>query len=130
MSSTKISHYFSSQMSDSMAKKRKKKDIQEEEIITDIEIEIPISSPKNVKRNFDENMQELAEKGYTVVKNVVSPEKCEIYYQKLWKWLESLGTGITFEDKDTWKSNNWPISIHGILQHYAVGQEQFVWDVR
>jgi len=129
MSSTKISHYFSSQISASMAQKRKEKEI-ETERDTNIEILLPAPSPKNVKRNYDENMQELAEKGYTVIKNVVSLEKCEIYYQQIWKWLASLETGISLEDKNTWKTTNWPISIHGILQHYAVGQEQFVWDVR
>lgn len=75
-------------------------------------------------------MKELAEKGYTVVKGVVPAERCEQYYASIWEWLASLGTGLDFKDPSTWKSKNWPFAMHGILQHYSVGQEQFVWDVR
>jgi len=44
--------------------------------------------------------------------------------------LEGFETGIDREDKSTWKASNWPHNSHGIIQHYALGQEQFVWDMR
>jgi hypothetical protein len=72
------------------------------------------SSPKMVKTNYEDNIQELAEKGYTGVKGVISKEKCDKYYDALWAWLASLGTGIDFEDRKTWNSQNWPFAMHGI----------------
>ena len=38
---------------------------------------------------------ELDQRGWTVNEGVVSRADCAEYLDSVWKWLESLGTGIT-----------------------------------
>ncbi len=72
---------------------------------------------------------DLETKGYAIVPNVIS-EKANQYYDRFWDWIEAFGPGIKRNKKNTWNSNNWPESRHGIIQHYALGHEQFIWDLR
>lgn len=37
---------------------------------------------------------DLQERGWTSIEGVVSREECEQYVDDVWRWLESLGTGI------------------------------------
>lgn len=73
-------------------------------------------------------LQEIEEKGYTVVKNVLSPQAAFGYYHRFWNWLEYLKPGLTREDPETWKQK--PFNLHGILQYYKIGHAQFIWDLR
>jgi len=73
----------------------------------------------------------LNEHGWAVVKGVVPKERCEYYYNGMWDFMERFGTGIDRNKPSTWKNSNWPSVLHGgLMQHYGVGHEQFVWDAR
>ena len=37
---------------------------------------------------------ELHTNGWTVLEGVISPDECESYIDRIWDWLESLGTGL------------------------------------
>ncbi|WWC88261.1 uncharacterized protein L201_003168 [Kwoniella dendrophila CBS 6074] len=74
---------------------------------------------------------DLDTKGYQVVKGVISREKSAEYVDRMYKWLESFGTGFKFDDKSTWHIDQLP-AFHrgGLYNRYGVGHEQFVWDIR
>ena len=80
--------------------------------------------------DYSKYFNQLEIEGYTVIPNVICNSQANEYINSIWNWLESLQTGIQREDPSTWKSKNWPISIHGIIQHYMAGQSKVVWDVR
>ena len=90
----------------------------------------PSPSSSSSSRQYDEAFAQLAETGYAVVRGAVPPQRCREYYERFWDWLEAFGTGIDRTDRDTWRGAAWPVSIHGIFQHYGVGHQPFVWDVR
>jgi hypothetical protein len=75
-------------------------------------------------------MTTLEEKGYAIVPGMLTEKECQDNIDRLWVWMEGLGRGIKRNDPKTWKSKNWPTSIHGIIQHYRVGHTDFVWNVR
>ena len=58
--------------------------------------------------------KELDEKGYCVVKNVISREKASESISKFWDWFEHFETGIDRNDPKTWKSSKLPFNLHGI----------------
>ena len=79
------------------------------------------------------HLKELEKKGYTVIENVLSNNKCDTYINKFWDWLEGLETGIDRNKPETWKTlpkGGWPMNVRGIIKHYKVGHSQFVWDIR
>ena len=45
---------------------------------------------------------------YTVVKGVISKEKAAQYVDRIYKWLESFGTGFKADDRSTWHVNQVP----------------------
>jgi len=74
---------------------------------------------------------ELEEKGYTVVKGVISKEKAAQYVDRIYQWLESFGTGFKADDRSTWRvSNVPPFGRGGIFNRYGAGHEQYAWDIR
>ncbi|GAM25630.1 hypothetical protein SAMD00019534_088050, partial [Acytostelium subglobosum LB1] len=82
------------------------------------------------KEDWPQWRKDLYNNGWAVVRNVVPPERCETYRAAFWKWFEDFGTGIDRNDRASWSSDKWPANLHGILQQYAFGQNQFVWDIR
>lgn len=82
-----------------------------------------ISDDVNWKNHLNNN-------GYVVVSNVMNDKDCNDNISRIWDWLEGLGSGIDRNNPNTWKNDRWPQNIHGIIQHYKVGQSQFVWDIR
>lgn len=64
------------------------------------------------------------------MKQVVPASFCETTFKSLLSYLQNMGTGIDPEDRSTWKNKNWPSTQHGIIQHYHVGHQDFVWKVR
>eukprot|EP01113_Clastostelium_recurvatum_P030656 TRINITY_DN3740_c0_g1_i3.p1 TRINITY_DN3740_c0_g1~~TRINITY_DN3740_c0_g1_i3.p1 ORF type:complete len:302 (+),score=75.38 TRINITY_DN3740_c0_g1_i3:82-987(+) len=76
-------------------------------------------------------IQDLRDKGWAVVKGAVPADRAEQYYQGMWDFFEGFGTGLDRRRPATWKDERWPAVLHGgLMQHYAVGHEQFVWDAR
>lgn len=74
--------------------------------------------------------KELDEKGYTIIPNVISQDKAREYHDAFWDMMEELNPDIKRDKRSTWKTENWPLNLHGILQQYRVGHRQFVWDIR
>lgn len=77
-----------------------------------------------------ERFKHLHEHGYQVIPNVFTAERCEEIHAALKQWYADVGTGVDFNNPNTWKSENLPYTIHGIHQHYSVGHIQPVWNVR
>ncbi|ODO04982.1 hypothetical protein I350_05594 [Cryptococcus amylolentus CBS 6273] len=75
--------------------------------------------------------QELEDRGYTVVKNVLSFEKAAEYKERLLQWLEDFQLGFRRDDPETWKWDYLPESWKGgLYTKYGIGHEQFAWDLR
>jgi hypothetical protein len=43
-----------------------------------------------------------------VVKHVITEEKAAAYVDRMYKWLESFGTGFKADDKTTWHVDQMP----------------------
>ncbi len=79
------------------------------------------------------NKNELEKLGYTIIPNVMNINECNKSIDMIWNWLENLKLGLDKNDNKTWKvtpKGGWPQNLHGIIQHYQVGQSKFVWDIR
>ena len=72
----------------------------------------------------------LKNNGWAIVKGVTKADFAQETASKFWKWFENFNTGIDREKPETWKTKDWPVNLHGIIQWYGLGHEQFVWDVR
>ncbi|EFA76484.1 hypothetical protein PPL_10250 [Heterostelium album PN500] len=87
-------------------------------------------SCNTLKDDWPQWRKDLYHKGWAVVPNVVPTDRCATYSSAFWDWMENFNTGVKRDDSSTWVNSNWPGNIHGIFQHYAFGQNQFVWDIR
>lgn len=74
------------------------------------------------------NRNELTEKGYTVVKNVLTLGEADHYYSEMWSWLERTGLGIRRDDRSTW--HNRPISSKGVINGYESAYARYVIEIR
>jgi hypothetical protein len=92
--------------------------------------EEPFTPEKKPKTDAEDWMLELEEKGYCVIPGVLSKEKSSEYVSKFWDWLESFHTGVDRTNSKTWTGSKLPHNSHGIIQHFAIGHAQFVWDIR
>ncbi|GAA5874066.1 hypothetical protein JCM3774_001597 [Rhodotorula dairenensis] len=72
--------------------------------------------------------RDLEEHGYAVVKGVVSPERAEHYTRQAVKWAERFG--FDEQDRSTWKADNLPVNINGLVNDYGVSHEKWVWEAR
>jgi ectoine hydroxylase-related dioxygenase (phytanoyl-CoA dioxygenase family) len=81
---------------------------------------------------FAEYKRKLDEDGYVVIKGAVEATKAQEYASRFWDYLESLSkeNKIDRTNPDTWRGEHWIQNIHGIIKHYNVGHQQFVWDAR
>jgi hypothetical protein len=74
---------------------------------------------------------ELHERGYVVIKNVVSKERAGYYHQKMLDWLGSFDNGFDINDKSTWTSENLPWSFkNGMYLNYCAAHERYIWEAR
>lgn len=80
---------------------------------------------------YEKYEKELYEKGYVVVKGVISKEKAKDYEGQFFDWLEGLNeTKIDRNDPSTWKGDQYPMNLHGIFKQYAIGHIQPIWEAR
>lgn len=70
--------------------------------------------------------EELVDKGYTVIPDVVSPEKCAEASRLLHEFMLKLDIDIT---SPSLKKSDYP-NAHGIIQHLGAGQSQGAWLIR
>lgn len=103
-----------------MSETRKRKD----------EVDCISEKKAKIEQNQPEWLAELEEKGYCVVPGVLSRSKSSEYVSKFWDWLESFHTGVDRSNPKTWTCSKLPHNSHGIIQHFAIGHAQFVWDIR
>lgn len=68
--------------------------------------------------NASQYIQELEEKGYTIIPDVLNEEELQQALTYFYTWLNS--------DPQI-KNHN---SSHGIIQHYEVGHQQYAWYIR
>lgn len=74
---------------------------------------------------------DLQEKGYVVLKNVVSKERALYYHQNMLSWLDSFDNGFDIKDQSTWTEENLPWSFkNGMYLNYCVQHEKFMWEAR
>lgn len=73
----------------------------------------------------------LEQKGFVVIKQVLSPKEAERAVELTWDYLEGLDTGIRRDDMSTWSDAQWPTTVHGaILSFHGIGQSAAQWYVR
>lgn len=90
----------------------------------------PLKSAKKLRIPEADWMKHLDEKGWAVVPNVLSAERCNYYQEKMYDMLESFeGSGFSRSDPSSWKKSL-PPGVHGLLQHQNVGQVPFAWEAR
>jgi hypothetical protein len=71
------------------------------------------------------------EKGYVVLKNVVSEERALYYRQKMLDWLGSFDNGFDIQDRSTWTEENLPWSFkNGMYLNYRAAHEKYIWEAR
>lgn len=65
-------------------------------------------------------MQDLKEKGYCVIPNVVPKERCDQYVDDALTWLENFGLGFKRDDKSTWTKDHLPVhAVGGLYNRYG-----------
>jgi ectoine hydroxylase-related dioxygenase (phytanoyl-CoA dioxygenase family) len=73
---------------------------------------------------------ELEEKGWTVVPDVLSPERSDYYRDRMFDMLESFeGSGFSRDAPNSWNKSR-PPGPHGLIQNCGVGQTKLVWEAR
>jgi len=90
---------------------------------------------KNYYCKEDSLKEYLLENGVAVIKNVLSKEELELARKELWNMLEFLmqkfKKPFKYNDKSTWRSFYELYPGHSmLLQHWSVGQAQFIWHIR
>ena len=84
----------------------------------------------------EEKLKEtILKDGVAVIKDVLTEEEIKIAREELWNMLEyitqNFETPFKANDKKTWRSYYKLFPKHGmLLQHWKVGQSQFVWNIR
>ena len=75
-------------------------------------------------------LDHLEEKGWVVIPNVISKERCGYYQERMFDMLESFeGSGFSRDNPITWKKTS-PPGLHGLIQHQGVGQTALAWEAR
>lgn len=79
--------------------------------------------------------QKLDQYGVAIVPNVLDHEECESIKSGMWDYLEHISTNfqtpISRTNPNTWRSLRALYPLHSMLiQHWGIGQSQFVWNVR
>lgn len=83
-----------------------------------------------------ENVQEQLDKyGVAVIKNIINENECNEYIEKAWKNFNILTSKmknpILKNKPETWKTIYELYPLHSmLLQHWGVGQWDFLWDIR
>ncbi|KAM0753450.1 hypothetical protein T439DRAFT_285374 [Meredithblackwellia eburnea MCA 4105] len=82
------------------------------------------------KTVYNDFRDDLVSQGYAVIP-AIEAEKANEYAEKFHQYLEDFGFGYKRDDPSTIRTECLPvISEKGMIMHYAVNHEKFVWDVR
>ncbi len=78
----------------------------------------------------DDPKPNLQKYGYCVVENVYTKQECAYTINKMWHFLENIGTGISRSDLTTWTNDRWPPHLHQGMLHHSIAHEEFIWENR
>lgn len=72
----------------------------------------------------------LRRRGWAVVPDVISPQQCQAMIDGFWEWTRRT-CGAAPDRPESWRSIHNLYPKHGmLLQHWAVGHMQAIWDLR
>jgi ectoine hydroxylase-related dioxygenase (phytanoyl-CoA dioxygenase family) len=80
---------------------------------------------------YPELREQFERDGYLVIENVVNIEDRELLVNGFWNYIEALSPVVSRKNTETWWNatiNNeriWPVNIHGLIQGYNVGFQEF-----
>lgn len=75
-------------------------------------------------------MEALERDGYVVISELLSVEECDEIWGKFWDFLEYTNPALRRDDRATWTTENLPLGVKGLIQHYNVGFQRFAVDAR
>ncbi len=94
-------------------------------------IEIEFTEIERFEPGDPAAMSFLEQEGYVVFAEALNPQQAGVAMDKLWDYLEGLGTGVDRNDIDTWDDDRWPTAVHGaILPSYGIGHCAAQWYIR
>ncbi|CAG8070561.1 unnamed protein product [Penicillium olsonii] len=80
---------------------------------------------------FGDFRDDLTRDGYAVVKGAIAKEKALKYADEMYSWLEGFELGFDRNDPSTVQKDKLPVlNEKGMVLHYALPHENFVWAVR
>lgn len=85
--------------------------------------------------NFDNLMEQLSKDGVAIIPNILNQDQINYTTQQMHNWLENIFVDpkdkIKMNDVSTYRNFYKLMPLHGgILQHFGIGHQQFVWDIR
>lgn len=91
---------------------------------------VPIKAPPR-PTDSPQWLKDLDEKGWAIVKGVITPEEAAQYRDKANDWLEGFKMGYKRDDPSTWHKQNLPRHVKGGLYYaYSFAHSQWVWDIK
>lgn len=83
------------------------------------------------RTSYEDFRDELRDKGFVVVKNAIPKDRAVAIQERAYDWLRSFGTGLDFENPETWVKDNLPLTNKVMAFHaYCLAHEKFMWDAR
>ena len=67
----------------------------------------------------EDNRQDLQDKGFTVVKDVLTEKECRKYISQYKQWLST-----------NFAEGEFPLCSHSLIQRYAIGHLDTTWQIR
>ena len=79
-----------------------------------------------------DKLKDFQENGFVVINEVLDPLKCDAIFSKCWDFVVKVSGGRVKRDDPTTHTtkHNWPGGVHGLVQHYGIGQTEAMWMVR
>jgi ectoine hydroxylase-related dioxygenase (phytanoyl-CoA dioxygenase family) len=84
------------------------------------------------RSRYGDFRDQLRDRGFAVVKGAIPSERVKYLVNKSNEWLGSFGTGLDFDNPETWLAENLPIQ-NAIVRSYAgycLPHEKFMWEAR
>lgn len=83
------------------------------------------------EQEFKVIKQSLDDKGYAVIKGLLSRQEADEHLDKVWNFVEGLNPKISRNDKASWYvPKQFPLTMRGIFKWYGCGHADFMWDLR
>ncbi len=83
---------------------------------------VAAASGINFQRSIEAAAEQLRTTGWAIIEGVLDLAECEGYVEGVWRWLGSLGGGISREDPTSWQKA-WPPTFKGIINTLEVAHQ-------